>query len=427
MPVSTEALRPSLPAKSFPVVDCDGHIFEPAEVWSEYVDPRHREVVRNSLWREDHPGGWEGWLNGVHHLHREGNGSFFGAIMTPGMDKDRLATMRMAKDPYDIAPGSYDPHARLSDMDAMGIDHAVLMPTFCGMWFTAIADPVGAAALARAYNRWILDYAGADPARLYPSMIIPQHDNGLAVAEIRWGAERGFRSVVVRPNIVADRHPAHPSFDPVWQAISDCGMVAGVHPFPAANGRSPAPQDCTGWFIDRAANAAGFGRNGIISESLCFGHDAQVMLLLMAHHDFFAKHPELTLAILESNAAWLPFILGKADGRVTAWEATRGTHVTVRPSEGFRRKGFISFESDEDQVFELWRHFEDIGIWASDYPHFDAEDAWEAIAHLRAFNVPEPVIAKMMGENAARMYGFEARLFVTSAAGPSAGTSSSGA
>jgi hypothetical protein len=41
--------------------------------------------------------------------------------------------------------------------------------------------------------------------------------------------------------------------------------------------------------------------------------------------------------------------------------------------------------------------------------------------------VPEPVIAKMMGENAARMYGFEARLFVTSAGQTSAGTSSSGA
>jgi predicted TIM-barrel fold metal-dependent hydrolase len=402
--------------KDFVVVDCDGHIFEPPEVWSEYVEPAHRDVVRRSLWREDTPGGWEGWLNGEPHLHREANGSFFGAIMTPGTDKAKLATLRMAKDPYDIAPGSYDPNLRLRDMDAMGIDQAVLLPTFCGMWFTAIEDPLGASALARAYNRWIIDYAGADPQRLYPAMILPQHDNDHAIAEIRWGAEHGIRCAIVRPNIVAGRHPAHPSFDPVWRAIADHDMVAGVHPFPAANGRSPAPQDCTGWFIDRAANAAGFSRNGIISESLCFGHDAQVMLLLMAHHDFFAKHPDLKLAVLESNAAWLPFILQKADGRVAAWEATRGTTVTVPPSVGFQRNGFVSFESDEDQVFELWRHFEHIGIWASDYPHFDAEDAWEAIEHMRRYDVPEAAIVKMMGANAARMYGFEPRLFVTEGA-----------
>ena len=335
--------------------------------------------------------------------------------MTPGMDRQRLATMRMAKDPYDIAPGAYDPTVRLRDMDLMGIDHAVLLPTFCGMWFTAIEDPIGAAALARVYNRWILDYASANRERLHPAMIVPQHDNDLAIAEIEWGAAQGFRCVVVRPNIIADRHPAHPSFDPIWEAIARNEMVAGVHPFPPANGRSPAPQDCTGWFIDRAANAAGFGRNGIISESLCFGHDAQVMLFLMAHHDFFAKHPTLRLGVFESNAAWLPFILAKADGRVSAWEATRGTHVTVAPSEGFRRHGLISFESDEEQVFELWRQFEDIGVWASDYPHFDAEDAWEAIDNMRRLDVPEPVIAKMMGGNAGDRLGFEPRVFVTEA------------
>jgi predicted TIM-barrel fold metal-dependent hydrolase len=387
--------------KSFPVFDCDGHVFEPQELWTEYVEPEFRDAVRGGLWRQDVEGGWDGYLNGNLHLQRRGNGSFFGAIRTPGMDQAQLSRIRMAADPMDIARGAYDPRQRLADMDAMGIDQAMLLPTFCGMWFTAITDPRAALGLARAYNNWIVDLCSTDPSRLFPAMILPQHDNDDAVAEIHRGAELGFRCAIVRPNIIAGRHPAHPSFDPIWQAIADAGLVAGLHPFPAANGRTEAP------------TAAGFTRKGLIAETLCFGHDAQLALLLLAHHDFWAKFPSLKLAVLESNAAWLPFVLDKIGARVEVWTATRGSTVTISARSGFARSGFISFESDEDQVFELWRHFADIGVWASDYPHFDAEDAWEAIEHMQRLSVPDEVISAMMGQNAARMYGIQSRLVVT--------------
>jgi predicted TIM-barrel fold metal-dependent hydrolase len=322
--------------------------------------------------------------------------------------------MRMAADPYDITPGSHDPHLRLRDMDLMGIDQAMLLPTFCGMWFTAIEDAVGALGLARAYNNWILDHAAADATRLFPAMIFPQHDNDMAVAEIHRGAELGFRCAIVRPNIVAGRYPAHPSFDPIWQALSDTGMVAGLHPFPPANGKVPEaiPNDCCGWFIDEAAQASAFERRGLISETICFAHDAQTLLLLLFHQGFYDRFPGLKLAVLESNAAWLPSFLDKAESRVVTWTATRGTPVTRLPTTAFREQSFVSFESDERLVFRLWDEFVDIGVWASDYPHFDAEDAWEAIGHMREAGVPADAMAKLMGGNAARMYGIEPRLVV---------------
>ena len=400
--------------KDFPVFDCDGHVFEPGELWSDYVEPEYREAVRGSLWREDHPGGYDGWLNGIPHLKRRDNGAFFGAIKGPGVDQAMLSAMRMAVDPHDLTPGSTDPHARLRDMDAMGIDQAMLLPTFCGMWFTAIRNPMGALGLARAYNNWILDHASADPTRLFPAMIFPQHDNEMAVGEIRRCAELGFRCAVVRPNIVAGRYPAHPSFDPIWQALTDTGMVAGLHPFPPANGKvvDAIPADCCGWFIDEAANASAFDRRGLISETICFAHDAQTLLLLLFHMGFYDRFPNLTLAVLESNAAWVPSFLEKAESRVVTWTATRGWPVERLPTTAFREQSFVSFESDERLVFRLWDEFADIGVWASDYPHFDAEDAWEAIGHMRDAAVPDDVVAKLMGANAARMYGIEPRLVV---------------
>ncbi len=46
--------------KTFPVFDCDAHINDPDEIWTEYVEPEYREVVRRSYWG---PGSrrWTSW------------------------------------------------------------------------------------------------------------------------------------------------------------------------------------------------------------------------------------------------------------------------------------------------------------------------------------------------------------------------------
>ena len=397
--------------KDFPVMDCDGHILEPQEIWTDYVEPEFRDAVRAGMWKQDHPeGGWRIDLNGEVHSDRRGPIAFFGAIQRPGLDKDALAGITMNSAGYPIAEGAYDPAMRLQHMDLMGIDQAMLLPTFCGMTFTCIQDPRAALGLARAYNSWIDDFCAHDRSRLFPAAIVPQHDNDDAVAEIHRVADLGFRCVIIRPNIVAGRYPAHPSFDPIWEAIQDEGLLAGVHPFVATPKYDRA--DCTAWFLDRASEASGL-RTGIMSETVCFAHDAQAFLLLAFHNDLWTRLPTLKLAILESNASWLPYLLDKADGRVKVWTATRGTAVEAEPSTTFYARSWIGFESDEDTVFETWRRFEDIGVWASDYPHFDAEDAWEGIEHMERWEVPRDVQAKLLGGNAHAMYGIQPELVVT--------------
>jgi predicted TIM-barrel fold metal-dependent hydrolase len=46
-------------------------------------------------------------------------------------------------------------------------------------------------------------------------------------------------------------------------------------------------------------------------------------------------------------------------------------------------------------------------VWGSRYPHHDATSAWDALARLRGASVPEPLIARMMGGNAARQFAIE--------------------
>ena len=58
-------------------------------------------------------------------------------------------------------------------------------------------------------------------------------------------------------------------------------------------------------------------------------------------------------------------------------------------------------------VYRLWDVFQDIAIWSSDYPHHDAEDAWEALDHMAKLDVPLKAQQKLMGDNARRLYGIE--------------------
>ena len=73
----------------------------------------------------------------------------------------------------------------------------------------------------------------------------------------------------------------------------------------------------------------------------------------------------------------------------------------------FNERCFIGFESDETLVYRLWDVFQDVAIWSSDYPHHDAEDAWDGLHHMAEFNVPAAAQQKLLGENARTLYGIE--------------------
>src|SRR5205807_4324377 len=94
--------------------------------------------------------------------------------------------------------GCRDPHARLSDMDALGTDQVMLFPT----WFVRLAlvrSAEAATILARAYNDWVLDYCAADRRRLFPCAVLPLQSVEASIAELRRIAALGFKAAAVRP------------------------------------------------------------------------------------------------------------------------------------------------------------------------------------------------------------------------------------
>jgi len=67
----------------------------------------------------------------------------------------------------------------------------------------------------------------------------------------------------------------------------------------------------------------------------------------------------------------------------------------------------LGFDAKERLIQKLPHDFAGKVVWGSRYPHHDTTTTWDAIAQLRNANVPETLIARMMGQNAAAQFGVE--------------------
>src|SRR5262249_5479298 len=87
------------------------------------------------------------------------------------------------------------------DMDADGIDAAFLYPS-CGLFAGAVEDPGLAAAMCRAYNRWLVDYCAPYPERLFGVAMLPMQSVDLAIDEMRFAREKlAMRGGFIRPTL----------------------------------------------------------------------------------------------------------------------------------------------------------------------------------------------------------------------------------
>jgi len=144
-------MAPTKTADHTPVYDADAHICEPPSIWTEYCDPKYRDLIIRA---DVAPNGKDSLF---------ANGEATGASAAMACIPDAYGT-DVTWD--DIVPGSYDPTARLGVMDDEGLDAALMFPSL-DLLTGEIADADVAAANARAYNRWMIDFVDEDRERLF--------------------------------------------------------------------------------------------------------------------------------------------------------------------------------------------------------------------------------------------------------------------
>src|SRR5919201_5540325 len=411
--------------KDFSVFDFDSHGVEPPAVWDEYVPARNRA-----------------WIKSQFCFHTDTDLLFInGRVVPAARERSNAAEVGWArwdkKEVGKLTPGTpawqekfgrllgcRDPKARLNDMDALGTDQVMLFPT----WFVRLAlvrRAEAATVLAQAYNNWVLDYCSADRRRLFPCAVLPLQSVEASMAELKRVAALGFKAAAVRPCFRNGRYPTLAEFDPLWREFEDLGVVLAMHTFPSREALTPE-------WADRIARTRGSGQGLLFtdeavvyspgqfvsnivfsmdpqidsSEALGFTLEAMTWLTTVLMSGWLEKFPRLRAAVLESNASWLPLVLARSRSFLDLYRFQRSREIRP-PRDVFYERCFIAFESDEEPVYRIWDVYEDVGIWSSDYPHHDAEDAWEALELMARHKVPDDVQAKLLGDNARRLYGID--------------------
>ena len=286
-------------SRAYNVIDADGHILEPLDLWQKYMDPKFRDRAPKVVKGE----------NGKDQLVIEEHQVGISRIGAVGARQGVVAADTMTY--MDGKPGGFDPHQRIPDMDADGIDAAFLYPSL-GLFSGAIHDPPLAAAICRAYNRWLADYCSPYPDRLFGVAMLPMQDPQLAIEEMRFaGRELGFKGGFVRPNPYHENHMMHhPMYEPFWAAAEDLDLSIGFHEGGSGGGGMPTVG------VDRFET---HGARHIIS------HTMEMMLAAMAviWGGVCERHPKIR------SLSWSRAAAGSRRGSI-AWtviSTTRGSTI----------------------------------------------------------------------------------------------------
>jgi predicted TIM-barrel fold metal-dependent hydrolase len=377
-------------------VDIDGHVAEPiTEIMEEYLEPEFKDKRIRLM--KDEKGLEYAEVNGRKSSLIHG-GIALGVDAGKGFGNDNLEPFFEGQISYYDAfiPASNDPHARIKWLDEEKIDISFVYPTVGLHWEDDCDDPQVAAAYARAYNNWIVDFCKPYPDRLIPIAHIVTKDVEEAVMEVKRTANMGVKGFMTYGLPTNGRMYGDPYFDPLYATIQDTGLPVGIHPTSNIN------------YIGKDA----YGETGRVSELLrddfWYGlvTDAfalQVALINMVNRGTFDRFPSLKVAYLETGGAWIDYWLERMDDR---WKSAKGTcRFELLPSEYFQRQGWIAFEPDEELIpHVIERVGADKFFWATDFPHADGFPGIVGRVKKALEPLSEEDQWKVLGENALQVY-----------------------
>ncbi len=298
-------------------------------------------------------------------------------------------------------PGGSEPGPRLADMDADGIDVAVLYPTTPGLGYVPDANVF--VKMSQAYNAWLHNFCSEDPSRLIGVGLVPLQDPGLAVKEMQHCVEDlGFKAVMIRPAPYIDDKPLNdPVYDPFWDAAEALGCPVGVHPFSFAD----MPYNVVSR-LGLHHDSLGDPSKGLaLRQGLGNALDVMVAMGWFVAGGICERYPRMTVVFLEGSGGWCAPMLERLDHHV---EVFGSRYQKTPPSEVFKRQCYISFDPDEESLaYTATSKYvgADRIVWASDYPHPDAkipgithelEEATESLSDEQR--------RLIFGANAARLY-----------------------
>jgi predicted TIM-barrel fold metal-dependent hydrolase len=390
------------------LVSPDDHIQAPAHLWQDRLPAKHRaagpriERLRGVVdlgmgdlrfeERDDAP------LADVWHYDGK-RIPLIRVAAASGYDRSEIDGRAVTYD--DMHKACYDPVARLAAMDVAGIEASVCFPNmfvrFCGQTFSFAEDKELALLCIRAYNDFVVDeWCAGSHGRLVPMGIVPLWDVELAVVEARRLAELGFRAVSFSeaPHLLGlpSIHSGH--WDPLFAECEAQQLVLSLH-------------IGTGGFPMLARDSPGAIPNVMTS------FNAGYTLADWLFSGLLVKFPGTRIVLAESQLAWVPYVLNRAD---FVWREMRGAGFTnidadampEPPSYYYRRNVYLTFFRDPVGLTMLDELGADNVLYETDFPHTDS--SWPSsfdVASEMTSALSEADARKVMAENARALFRVE--------------------
>jgi uncharacterized protein len=341
------------------LISGDNHIdltYCPAELWSgqapgkwKLMAPRVEELDDGLHWfvEAQDKGMWNGVGPGFL-KYQKGSFGHIDEMRGFGFDWDNRKGAK---------PRPTTPELRIADLDRDGLDAEIVYG--CLMINEMIADPALRAWSDRIYNDWVADFAKrADPNRVYPLAIIPNNDPLEAAAEVRRCAKLGLRG----GDLAFKRMVLplwHHGWYPLWQAAAECRFPISFHSTGFKALRAPD---------DPAMDKEYFTQFRLVRSSL-FQLDTMEVLVSLLASGACEKFPDFNFVLGESGVTWLPYVFDRLDTEYA--DRARSLGFKLKPSDYFRRQGFVTYQQDQylEPIVPLIG--EDNIIWGADYPHPD--------------------------------------------------------
>jgi predicted TIM-barrel fold metal-dependent hydrolase len=284
----------------------------------------------------------------------------------------------------------------VADQDRDGVIAEIIYPSI-GMVLCNHPDTEYKQACFMAYNRWLQEFVGAAPRRLFGLGQTAVTSVEQTIRDFEQAKAMGFKGVMMPCNPATEFDYDDPLFDPLWQASIDLELPLSFHILTSGG---------------NSKNALGVEQRGkklfANSQHLIIRANQDVIALFI-WGGIFERFPDLKLVCAEADAGWAPHFMYRLDHFYKRHRFHSNTgDMSTMPSAQFRNNVYMTFQDD-------WSAFQQIHLvnpqrllWANDFPHSDS--TWPLSRHMldeQTGLLTEQQKRWILRENTAELYKLE--------------------
>jgi len=368
-------------------VSADSHITEPPNCYIDYIDPAFRDRAPRAVIGPN--GGHVFVIDGIDKPIP------LAIIAAAGIDPREISFDQAKFE--EIHRGGWDPAARLLDQDRDGVVAEVIYPSV-GMILCNHPDIAYKHACFEAYNRWLADFCGHAPDRLYGIGQTAAGSPEQVVADMRTIKDMGFKGVMLPGEAPTEFDYDDKRWDRVWQASVEMSLPISFHILTSGKGKSAVAVE------GRGSDEVRVGAN---QHTIIRANQDNISLLIWGRA--FERNPDLKVVCVEADAGWAPHFMYRLDhfyNRHRFW--SKMGSMEKLPSEYFHDNIYLTFQDD----YVAFRTVDLMNprrlMWTNNFPHSDSTWPWsrQMLAH-QTEGLADDLKRMILRDNVIELYHLE--------------------